>query len=280
MKISSVRYIDNPAEQIPKGFYLRVNDLRVALGLPFTKLDELIQGKDGKFPTRYIECVVRMAQAFQVSCDYLFGLTDITVPYPRSEMMPTGLDTTRVRELRKKRKVKNQILADVINTAKNTYYQKETPGNRFAFTMYDIVCLAEFFQVSTDYLLHLTDTPEPYREGPHEFVPLSAEAKLRIQNALGLTPKIEAGAESFCLSHFRLKEIRLKRKLPVEAVAKVLHIDHMTYDKYEKKPYTIPIYTLIKLADYYCVSLDYLTGRSNKKSWDKQSAYADTIKGY
>ena len=40
MKISSMRYIDNPDEQKPEGFYLRVNDIRISLGLPLTNLDE------------------------------------------------------------------------------------------------------------------------------------------------------------------------------------------------------------------------------------------------
>lgn len=273
MKISSVRYIDNPAEKKPEGYYLRVNDIRLALGLPFTKLDEIIKGEDKKIPTRYIECVIRMALCCHVSCDYLFGLTDNTMPYSKSASVPIGLDTTRVKELRKERKVTIKTLANVIEAAQTTYWQKEADNTRFAFTMYDIVALATFFHTSTDYLLHLTDEVMPYKEGCHDFVPLSAETKLRIQNALGLAPTLPIESENYCLTHFRIKEIRLRRRLSVQEVADTIGVAHATYEKYEAKPSIIPIYKLIRLADYFGVSLDYLVGRTNNTHWDKGMAY-------
>lgn len=48
-------------------------------------------------------------------------------------------------------------------------------------------------------------------------------------------------------------------------VADILGIQQTVYSRYERGFQTIPLEHLIKLADYYKVSLDYLTGRSNKK---------------
>ncbi len=48
-------------------------------------------------------------------------------------------------------------------------------------------------------------------------------------------------------------------------IADYLHIKQTTYSKYELGKINIPIEIIIKLADYYHVSVDYLLGRTNKK---------------
>ena len=46
-------------------------------------------------------------------------------------------------------------------------------------------------------------------------------------------------------------------------IAEYLGIQQTVYSRYERGFQTIPLEYLIKLADYYGVSLDYLVGRSN-----------------
>ena len=48
-------------------------------------------------------------------------------------------------------------------------------------------------------------------------------------------------------------------------LAEYLNIKQTTYSKYELGKINIPIEMLMKLADLYDVSLDYLTGRDSKK---------------
>mgnify|MGYP001035907212 CR=1 FL=1 len=48
-------------------------------------------------------------------------------------------------------------------------------------------------------------------------------------------------------------------------IADYLHIKQTTYSKYELGKINIPIEIIIKLADYYHVSVDYLLGRTDKK---------------
>ena len=48
-------------------------------------------------------------------------------------------------------------------------------------------------------------------------------------------------------------------------LAEYLNIKQTTYSKYELGKINIPIEMLIKLADFYDVSLDYLTGRDSRK---------------
>ena len=56
-----------------------------------------------------------------------------------------------------------------------------------------------------------------------------------------------------------------KDKKQVE-LAKYLNIDQSTYSDYECGNVNVPIEQLIKIADFYHVSLDYLVGRDNVKS--------------
>lgn len=67
----------------------------------------------------------------------------------------------------------------------------------------------------------------------------------------------------YCTEHFRLKSIRKERGLTQKEIAAVLGISYLTYGVYEKKPYNMPSYYLIKLAKYYGVSIDYLVGSSD-----------------
>ena len=48
-------------------------------------------------------------------------------------------------------------------------------------------------------------------------------------------------------------------------IADVLGIQQTVYSRYERGFQTIPLELLIRLADYYHTSLDYLTGRSDER---------------
>lgn len=61
----------------------------------------------------------------------------------------------------------------------------------------------------------------------------------------------------------KLKELRKKFNKKQEEIAKYLNISTTGYNYYETDKREPSIETLIKLADYYNVSLDYLVGREN-----------------
>ncbi len=48
-------------------------------------------------------------------------------------------------------------------------------------------------------------------------------------------------------------------------IASYLNVKQGTYSDYENGKINIPIEALIKIADFYHVSLDYLVGRSDQK---------------
>lgn len=67
----------------------------------------------------------------------------------------------------------------------------------------------------------------------------------------------------------RIKDLREDNDLTQKQVANVLMCDQSLYSKYERDEREIPLRLLIILADYYKVSLDYLTGRTSKKDVNK-----------
>ena len=63
----------------------------------------------------------------------------------------------------------------------------------------------------------------------------------------------------------RLRDMREDADLKQKDIADYLGIQQTVYSRYERGFQTIPLEHLIRLADYYRVSLDYLVGRTNKK---------------
>lgn len=63
----------------------------------------------------------------------------------------------------------------------------------------------------------------------------------------------------------RIGDLRVDSDLKQVALAAYLNVKQSTYSDYESGKINIPIEALIKLADFYQVSLDYLVGRSDVK---------------
>ncbi|MBD5105022.1 MAG: helix-turn-helix transcriptional regulator [Ruminococcaceae bacterium] len=61
----------------------------------------------------------------------------------------------------------------------------------------------------------------------------------------------------------RIRDMREDNDLNQTEVAKVLCCSQRTYSYYESGGHDIPTDVLIKLADFYDVSIDYLLGRTN-----------------
>ena len=75
-----------------------------------------------------------------------------------------------------------------------------------------------------------------------------------------------------------LKKIRKEHNLTQAEVAKILQTSSVNYNRYENGLVQIDIQSLITLADYYHVSLDYLLDHKVKGNVDT-SSFSDTKKG-
>ena len=63
---------------------------------------------------------------------------------------------------------------------------------------------------------------------------------------------------------FRLKELRRERKISQLKLALDLNMNQNTVSRYENLEREADYETLIQIADYFDVSLDYLLGRIDK----------------
>lgn len=72
--------------------------------------------------------------------------------------------------------------------------------------------------------------------------------------------------------HFqRLKDLREDKDMNQTQVSEILGIQQTVYSRYERGFQTIPVEHLIKLADFYDVSTDYILGRTLiKKPYPKK----------
>ncbi len=60
-----------------------------------------------------------------------------------------------------------------------------------------------------------------------------------------------------------LRAIREDRDIKQKDIAKILNISQNTYSQYETGVIELTAQTLVKLADFYNVSIDYLLDRTN-----------------
>lgn len=64
----------------------------------------------------------------------------------------------------------------------------------------------------------------------------------------------------------RIREIREDFSMTQQKIAELLNVGQRTYADYESGKTRIPVDSLLILAKYYNVSLDYITGASNIKT--------------
>ncbi len=64
----------------------------------------------------------------------------------------------------------------------------------------------------------------------------------------------------------RLKDLREDLDIKQKDIAEYLHIKQNTYSQYENGQRQLPIDILVKLANFYNVSTDYILGVSKEKN--------------
>ena len=63
----------------------------------------------------------------------------------------------------------------------------------------------------------------------------------------------------------RSQDLRIDSDLSQKKIGEILHISQRSYSHYETGSRNIPIEMLIRLADYYDTTIDYLVGRTDNK---------------
>ena len=67
----------------------------------------------------------------------------------------------------------------------------------------------------------------------------------------------------------RIQDLRTDADMSQKQLSEILHISQRSYSHYETGSRNIPVEMLIRLANYYDISVDYLIGRTDKKEMNK-----------
>ena len=67
----------------------------------------------------------------------------------------------------------------------------------------------------------------------------------------------------------RIQDLRRDADMSQKQLSEILHISQRSYSHYETGSRNIPVEMLIRLANYYDISVDYLVGRTDKKEMNK-----------
>lgn len=67
----------------------------------------------------------------------------------------------------------------------------------------------------------------------------------------------------------RIRDLREDSDKKQKELAQYLSVDQSTYSDYENGRINVPIEQLIKIAEYYDVSIDFIVGRTNNRYINK-----------
>lgn len=138
-----------------------------------------------------------------------------------------SLFNEQLKTLRKINGLTQKELAEKLKIKQNSYSDWENGKSEPNIEM--LVRIADYFDVSLDYLLG---------------------------------GKMKNITEEFSLC---LKKLRMKRKLSQKQIAEELKISQQQYSKWEGGIITTNAETLVRLANYFDVSIDYLLGRKSER---------------
>ena len=103
----------------------------------------------------------KLALYFNVSIDYLLGLTDIKMAYKPSHVIKVENNMNRLKDVREDRDLLQIDMAKLLEMSQNGYSQYET--SYCDIPTHKLVKLAKFYNVSVDYLLYITDERFPHK---------------------------------------------------------------------------------------------------------------------
>ena len=85
----------------------------------------------------------------------------------------------------------------------------------------------------------------------------------KLPNLPLLTQQVRQKEET--MRYPRIQDMRIDADLSQKELGEILHISQRTYSHYETGSRNIPVEMLIRLANYYNTSMDYLVGRTDSK---------------
>ena len=189
-----------------------------------------------------IKTLKQLADYFHTTVD---DLIDHKFPYFINKNVLTENKSIKIKlkELRLKNNLTQEDIAKKINKSAVAYGYYESGRNEP--DIQTLIRLANFYNITIDYLV---GNEIPYFSNKNDYT------KNR---------------------NIKLKELRLKHEKTQQEIAKDLNLTQNTYSNYEKGKTTPDIQTLIKIADYFHVTVDYLIGHEVPYLIDKSYYIAE-----
>ena len=145
----------------------------------------------------------------------------------------------RIDDLRNDHDLKIREVADILGISIDNYFDYANGRSNFPLDKLNI--LANYFNVSFDYITGLSDVKEKYD-----------------------------GDINIALLKKRIKEARTQNGLSQEETAHIIGDKQSTYWNYESGNSIIPISKLYLLAKFYNISIDYFVGKTDDKNIQKR----------
>lgn len=142
------------------------------------------------------------------------------------------LDFSRIKDLRIKNNISQQVIADYLSINQSTYSKFEL--NKVTIPILLLNKLANYYQVSLDYLLKITDNP-----------------KINM---------IREDIDAYVVGE-NLKKIRKDKKLYQETLAGEIGTSHSLISEYESGKKLVSLTYGYAICKKYDVSLDWLYGK-------------------
>ncbi len=182
-----------------------------------------------------------IAEFYHCSIDYLLGrINDSMIEEPiqteePQEIEPTPNNCIRIKELRKKNKLKQVDIANLLNMGTPSYYKCEKLINDISL----INCnkLANYYNVSIDYLLGISNI-------------------LQYDNYINKEI-------NFSIMKKRLKQQRQNAGLTQIELSKKIGYSQAVYSDYENGDKIPATSKLLDIVSYYHISMDYILGRTD-----------------
>lgn len=158
---------------------------------------------------------------------------------------------SRLKLLREERGLTQQMVADILKVERPTIAGYETKRKQPDYEK--IIILADYFNVSIDYLLGRSDIRNPYIEK-------NLDKSLKQENHTEMT------------FGDKLKQLRESSGLKQEELGKIVNLSKATISRYEANTIEPNNETLKLIANYFNVSVDYLLSNSNMRNLHIQNS--------
>lgn len=96
---------------------------------------------------------------------------------------------------------------------------------------------------------------------------MHCQAKNKSYDIICLVEQI--GVDLFMDIYQRIRDLREDKDITQAEIANMLHMQREVYRRYETGQREIPLNIAVLIANLYNVSLDYITGRTDKKEINK-----------